>query len=58
MVPLEPTGKCDNSYYSKENNWYNLYIWNKWANLGNFDYSINLRESLSIPIYQGLLYFE
>ena len=29
----------------KENNWYNLYIQNKWANLGNFGYSINPHKS-------------
>ena len=27
MVPSELVGKCDNSYYLKENNWYNLYIY-------------------------------
>ena len=27
MVPSQPVGKCGNSYYLKENNWYNLYMY-------------------------------
>ena len=39
MVPSQPMGKCDNSYYLKENNWYNLYIYiySKRADSRHFD---------------------